>query len=211
MLLFGHIGITFASAVLGFGLREKLRHGITEDGVEKTSPARDSHSSNDHPRSKTSFFRSLANHMDIRFLLVGSMLPDIIDKPIGVYLFWETFSSGRIFSHTLLFLVLVTVAGLLIRRYSGKTWGLALSFGTFLHLILDQMWEMPKTLLWPIFGIAFEGMDPTYWLGNILQALLREPEVYVPEIIGFVVLVWFVWELLHRRAIMRFLRQGRVY
>ena len=210
MLLFGHIGITLASTALGFGLKDKLRHGITAGGVEETLPTRDGSPSNTQPDSKTSFFRSLANSMDIRFLLVGSMLPDIIDKPIGIYLFRETFSSGRIFSHTLLFLVSVTVAGLLIRRYSGKTLGLALSFGTFLHLILDQMWEMPKTLLWPIFGIAFERIETTYWLGNILQALLREPEVYVPEIIGFVVFVWFVWELLHRRAIIKFLRQGRV-
>jgi len=211
MLLFGHVGIALASAALGFGLGDKLRHGITEDGVEETSPTRDSYSSNSHPESKTSFFRSLANHVDIRFLLVGSLLPDIIDKPIGIYLFRETFSSGRIFSHTLLFLVLVTVVGLLIRRYSGKTWGLGLSIGILLHLVLDQMWREPKTLFWPIFGIAFERIETTYWLGNILHALLKEPEVYVPEIIGFVVFVWFTWELLHRRAIIRFLRRGRAY
>ncbi len=211
MLLFGHIGITLASAALGFGLRDKFRHGITEGRVERTSRTRDSSSLTTQPDSKASFFRSLTNRVDIRFLLLGSMLPDIIDKPVGTYLFRETFSSGRIFSHTLLFLILVTVAGLLIRKYSGKTWGLTLSFGVLLHLILDQMWNTPKTLFWPIFGIAFERMDPTYWLGNILQALLREPEVYVPEIIGFVILVWFVWELLQHRAILRFLRRGRVH
>ena len=49
MLLFGHIGITLASVALGFGLRDKLRHGFTEDGVEEISPTRESHSSNDHP------------------------------------------------------------------------------------------------------------------------------------------------------------------
>ena len=210
MLLFGHIGITLASAALGFGLKDKLRPGIMEGGVEETLQTRDTSPSKTQSDNKTSFLRSLANRMDVRFLLVGSMLPDIIDKPIGIYLFRETFSSGRIFSHTLLFLILVTVAGLLIRKYSGKTWGLTLSFGVLLHLILDQMWNTPKTLFWPIFGIAFERMDPTYWLGNILQALLKEPEVYVPEIIGLIVFIWFVWELLHRRAIIRFLRQGRV-
>ncbi len=211
MLLFGHVGITLASTALGFGLREKLRHGLTEDGVEEISPTRESHSSNDHPSSKTSFFRSLANRMDIRFLLVGSLLPDIIDKPIGVYFFRETFSNGRIFSHTLLFLISITVIGFLIRKYSGKTWGLALSLGTLFHLILDEMWLIPKTLLWPLFGIGFEKYEIGNWLMNILHGLLENPKLYVPEIIGFLLIMWFSWDLLHRRAIIRFLTQGRGY
>jgi len=211
MLLFGHIGITLASAALGFGLRGRLRHGITEHGLEDNSTNRGSYSSEDHTNSKASFFRTLAKRIDIRFLLLGSMLPDIIDKPVGIYLFRETFSSGRIFSHTLLFLVLVVVTGMMLKRYSGNTWGLALSLGTLLHLVLDQMWQTPKTLFWPIFGIGFERIETTYWLGNIWQALLGKPEVYVPEIIGFVVFVWFVWELLRHRAIIGFLKKGRVY
>jgi len=148
--------------------------------------------------------------MDIRFLVIGSMLPDIIDKPIGLYIFRETFSNGRIFSHTLLFLVLVTVVGLMLKRYSGKTWGLALSIGTILHLILDQMWQTPETLFWPIFGVAFEKIETTDWVGNIFYALLTKPSVYVPEIIGLIVLGWFGWELLHRGDIIRFVKQGRV-
>ncbi len=205
MLPFGHIGITLASAAVGFGLGEKFGHQTKVDNARELAPVKD------FPSSKPSFFRALVKRVDIRFLLMGSMLPDIIDKPIGLYLFRETFSSGRIFSHTLLFLVLVTVAGLLIRRYLGKTWGIALSTGTLSHLILDQMWQTPKTLFWPIFGIVFEKIETTYWLGNILQALLEKPGVYVPEIIGFIVFMWFMWELLHRKTIVRFLKQGRVY
>jgi len=210
MLLFGHVGITLASTALGFGLTDKLCHGITTDGLEEISPTSDGSPSNARPDISMSFLRSLTNHVDIRFLLVGSMLPDIIDKPIGIYLFQEIFSSGRIFSHTLLFLVLLTVAGLLIKRYSGKTWCMALSIGTLFHLVLDQMWQMPKTLLWPILGLGFEKMETANYLGNILYALLEEPGVYVPEIIGFMAFVWFAWELLHRRATIRFLKYGRI-
>ena len=210
MLLFGHIGITLASAALGFGLKDKLRQGTTGDGVEETSLIEDNYSSNKRLGSSASFFRSLANRMDIRFLLIGSILPDIIDKPVGLYIFRETFSSGRIFSHTILFLVLVTIVGLILRRNSGKTWGLALSIGTFLHLMLDQMWQTPKTLFWPLFGIAFERIETAYWVGNIFYALFNKPDVYLPEIIGFVVLVWLAWELRHGGAIIRFLKQGRV-
>jgi len=211
MLLFGHIGITLASVALGFGLKDKLRQGTTGDGVEEPSFIEDSYSSNKRLGSSASFFRSLASRMDIRFLLIGSMLPDIIDKPIGLYFFRETFSSGRIFSHTLLFLVLVTFVGLILKRSSGKTWGLALSIGTLFHLVLDQIWETPKTLFWPLFGIDFEKYEIGNWVMNMLQGLFENPKLYVTEIIGFIVLAWFGWELMRRRAIIRFLKQGRVY
>jgi len=206
MLLFGHIGITLASAALGSGITDKISYGITKNVGKGTLLAKSSH----HANSKTSLFNSLANRVDIRFLLIGSLLPDIIDKPIGVYFFRETFSNGRIFSHTLLFLVLVMVAGLLVKKYSGKTLGLALSIGTLFHLILDQMWLMPRTLLWPLFGTGFERMETANWLRNLLHSLLEEPEIYVPEIIGLAVLAWFMLELLRRGAIMAFLRQGKV-
>lgn len=211
MLLFGHIGITLASAVLGFGLTDKLRHGIAEDRLEEISTNRDDYSSNKHQDRKASFFRSLTDRLDIRFLLAGSILPDIIDKPIGIYFLGETLSSGRIFSHTLLFLTLVTVVGLMLKRYSGKSWVLALSLGTLFHLILDQMWQMPKTLFWPLLGLAFERMDTSNWLGNIIVTLLTKPEVYVPEIIGMIILISFIWDLLHSRELETLIKSGKPY
>lgn len=208
MFLFGHIGITLASAALGFGLKDRLIPANTGEKAGEISLV-GSGSSGRHPGGSASFFRSLANRIDIRYLFVGSMLPDIIDKPIGLYIFRETFSNGRIFSHTLWFLFLVTAAGLILRRNSGKTWGLALSIGTLLHLILDQMWQTPETLFWPVFGIAFERTETTCWIGNIFYALVEEPGVYVPEIIGFIVFAWFAWGLVRRRGITRFLKEGR--
>lgn len=210
MLLFGHLGITLASAALGFRLKDKLRHEITEDRPEDNSTARGNYSLNNMRGSKATFFRSLANRMDIRVFLIGCMLPDVIDKPIGVYFFRETFSNGRIFSHTLLFLVLIILIGALVREYSGKSWGLVLSFGALFHLTLDEMWLMPKTLLWPLFGIGFEKYEIGNWVLKILYGLLHNPKLYFTEIIGFIVLVWFVWGLMHQRSNIMFLKQGRV-
>ena len=127
-------------------------------------------------------------------------------------MFRETFNSGRIFSHTLLFLVAATVVGLIVKRYSGKTWGLALSLGTFSHLILDEMWVMPVTVLWPMFGIVFEKYEYEIdnWMINAFYGLLKDPKIYLSEITGFLLIVWFVWDLLHRRTIIRFLKDGRM-
>ncbi|HEY50428.1 MAG TPA: metal-dependent hydrolase [Dehalococcoidia bacterium] len=211
MLLFGHIGITLAATALGFRLTDKLRNRITEDRVGGSSPTSDSSHLKIQPDNRMSFFRSLANHVDIRFLLVGSMLPDIIDKPVGIFLFQETYSNGRIFSHTLLFLILLMVAGLFIRGYSGKTWGLALSIGTVFHLLLDKMWQTPKTLFWPILGFGFEKTETFDYLSKVFYVLLNEPAVYIPEIIGFIAFVLFAWELLNRRITIKFLQNGRLY
>lgn len=84
MLLFGHIRIMFASVALGFELRAKLRRGIAKGKAGNISSIGNT-SSNNQPGRKMSFCKSLTNRVDIRYLLVGSMLPDIIDKQIGIF------------------------------------------------------------------------------------------------------------------------------
>ena len=146
----------------------------------------------------------------IRFILVGSLLPDIIDKPVGQFFFGGTFSNGRIFCHTLLFLILVTVAGIYLYNHYNKTWLLAFSFGTMTHLIFDQMWRIPQTLFWPLLGFTFERIDISNWTPDIFHALLTDPVVYLPELVGAIILIWFVWLLLRSRKIYSFAKYGQV-
>ncbi|OEU51521.1 MAG: hypothetical protein BA871_09955 [Desulfuromonadales bacterium C00003096] len=42
------------------------------------------------------------------FIAIGVILPDLIDKPIGRILLGESVANGRLFGHTLLF-VLISV------------------------------------------------------------------------------------------------------
>lgn len=51
---------------------------------------------------------------NLAFVMLGSMLPDIIDKSLGVVLF-GTPAMGRTFAHTLLFLVLLGTAAYYLR------------------------------------------------------------------------------------------------
>jgi len=198
MLPLGHAGITLGAAVLLNGV------------LSKAAPL-ETHTARDNPTGRlASWFASLGNRIDIRLLLVGSLLPDIIDKPVGQLFFRETFNNGRIFCHTLLFLILITVAGLLLYRSRGRTWLLAVSFGTFTHLIFDQMWFNYKTLLWPLYGFAFPKVELTGWVQSIWRALLTNLETYVPEIVGGVVLILLVWVLVRDRRVFSFIRSGRV-
>jgi len=192
MLILGHAGITLGAAII-------------LAGTVKNSPVPAA-----SRRDWTSWLIALGNHIDIRLLLIGSLLPDIIDKPVGQLFFRETFSQGRIFSHTLLFLVLISLAGgYLYQRYS-KNWLLVLSFGTFMHLLLDQMWRVPQTLFWPLLGIAFARIELADWLPGIFSALLTNPAVYVPELVGAAVLLYLGLMLVRRKKTGSFIKSGRL-
>lgn len=207
MLILGHAGITLGMAALLSGVLDKAYSRQPEKNpglpIEKVATR--------PPQSRTrpvTWFTFLARRADIRLLLLGSLLPDVIDKPIGQLLFRETFSNGRIFSHTLLFFILVTITGTYLFHARGKTWLLAIAVGTFTHLVFDQVWNIPKTLFWPLYGFAFEKVDLTGWTGGIFYALLHNPEVYVPELMGGGILFLFAWTLVRRRGVKMFIRKG---
>ncbi len=210
MLVFGHPGLTLGAAVLLSGVlgRSNTRPGESNDYLEPDStavPVRKRFSS-----GAATWLNSLARRIDIRLLLLGSLLPDIIDKPIGRFFFRDTISSGRIFSHTLLFAILISLVGLYIYRSRGKLWLLVLSFGTFTHLIFDQMWYAPQILFWPLYGFAFEKADLTGWIPRLLNGLLTNPRVYVPELAGLAILIWFIWLVVRRGKLRAFLRKGEI-
>ena len=151
---------------------------------------------------------TLSEYVDIRLLLVGSMLPDIIDKPVGMFFFRETFSSGRIFAHSLLFLVVLSAVGLYLYKKWRKTWLLVLASGTFIHLALDQIWLMPKTVLWPLLGFSFERIEITDWYTLWFREMISYPEVFIPELIGLGILLWFGAALVARKKVGTFLKRG---
>ncbi len=213
MLLFGHIGITLGAAALLAKALPSSRFSMTtgDEAIESLSSSSQVAATLSNPPShKGSGLASLGSRIDIRLLLIGSLLPDIIDKPIGLLFFRETFSNGRIFCHTLLFLVLITLAGLYLYKIHGKTSLLAVSFGTFTHLIFDQMWHTPRTLFWPIYGFTFDRAEVTDWIPNILHGLMTDPQVYVPELVGTAILLWFTLELVRKRQVFYFLKCGHV-
>jgi len=199
MLLLGHIGITLGTAVLLSGVLGSSSFSNT-GGNEAVEPSSNSFKkvqiTSDFQGHKKSWITALGRRLDIRLLLMGSILPDIIDKPIGFFFFRETFSNGRIFCHTLLFPILVTFAGLNSFKRQNKIGSLTLSFGILMHLILDKMWRTPKTLLWPLLGFdfEFERTDVSNWIENMFHSLFTDPETYVPEQIGAVILTWFARE-----------------
>lgn len=197
MLLFGHIGLTLSAALVGEYIYRRRHIAMPESGTTSTtlSPKRGYY--DDH------------GLFDLRFWIIGSLLPDIIDKPAGLLFLSDVFHhNGRIFSHTLIFLLALLAAAL----YTGtkcKNWRLlALSMGVCLHLIFDSMWQSPETLFWPFHGWLFPSLSKVNWFVEWTHGFVQSPSTYIPEIIGFLITGWFVVQILRRRRVRDFLYHG---
>ncbi len=105
---------------------------------------------------------------------IGAILPDLIDKPLGHILLKGTLDSGRIYAHTLLFLGIVLVAGILYWRSRSSSLLLVLGGGIMTHLVLDGMWNIPNTLFWPALGGFLPHSYPDYF-GNAFITEVTAP------------------------------------
>ncbi|MFC2035727.1 metal-dependent hydrolase [Chloroflexota bacterium] len=207
MLLFGHIGIT-----VGVGKTCDILMSIagSSNGCQPDSSLRfDAVFCEGRLRLRywLNRIKDRITSIDYRLVLLGSLLPDIIDKPVWFFVGNNTSLSGRDYAHTLLFNLPLLISGLVLIGYR-KSWLLILSLASFMHLILDQMWDSPETLLWPLLGSLPE-KETVGWLSNIFQGLLY-PEVYIPEIIGLAIILLFIYRLLKRGGVTSFIRKGAI-
>ena len=115
--------------------------------------------------------RPFSSKLPFRWILLGTLLPDLIDKPIYFVLgLIEYFNTGgwvpgkRGFAHTGLFLLLLVAVAVFKRSAS---WA-ACAIGTATHLLLDTVSKMfgahhsasanLTVLLWPLLGWKFPTM-----------------------------------------------------
>lgn len=136
-------------------------------------------------------------------LLAGTVLPDLIDKPLYYFAAWWTGAHGRdvglisgtrTFGHTLLFLLTLTAIAYWQRRRSA-IWA-ALAFGVATHLFFDNAIDVlthrsssdPSfmALLWPLR----DGLFPAYPFRDVREQLRNGllPAYAAAELAGLVVL-----------------------
>lgn len=148
--------------------------------------------------------------IDYRIVMLGALLPDLIDKPIGRILFEDEFQNGRIFAHTLLFpTVLLLCIQLFLRGRTARRWFI-LPIAAVLHQVLDGMWNEPVTFFWPLFTSRFP-RDPVdnYWL-EVLMRPFDHPIVLAQELVGLGLVLYIAsaYRLWDRRRRLEFLRTG---
>lgn len=150
------------------------------------------------------------SNIDYRVVILGAMLPDIIDKPIGAYFFRSTFHNSRIFSHSILFSILMMILGGCYLHKHKNNNIFILGVCSFIHQVLDSMWLYPGILYWPLYGWKFPTRPEGNWVESSLGKLLTDPYVYVPEVIGAVIAVYYIGKMISKGSIRKFLKSGRL-
>ncbi len=133
----------------------------------------------------------LRTHAAIVPCILGALLPDLVDKPLGLLLLAETIGGGRIYLHTLLLLAALLVAGGAVYARYRRPGLLALAVGVGTHQALDLMWEQPQDWLYPFLGpfsqsgvegwflraFLSELQNPVEWVSGLLLCLVLLPLV----------------------------------
>ena len=176
MIFFGHVGITTAVV--------KAYENISKQHKDKKNKV----------------------HIDYRVVMIGSILPDIIDKPIGAYFFRNVFHNSRIFAHSLIFSIILISIGAYYFYKKKNNNVLLLGVGSFIHLILDSMWLYPRILFWPFSGGKFPTRPEGNWLASDMIGLMRNPYVYGPEIIGALIIIYYLFK--NRKQLRKFIING---
>lgn len=125
---------------------------------------------------------------DLRWLLAGTLLPDIVDKTLGQILFRSYFQNGRIYFHAFIPTLFFLVVGFYgwNRRLDHRL--LFLACGMLSHLVLDRIWTEPTTAFWPSLGPFLRHPSTQSILEQILE-YARDPLFWVGESAGATVLV----------------------
>jgi membrane-bound metal-dependent hydrolase YbcI (DUF457 family) len=135
-------------------------------------------------------------------LIIGALLPDLIDKPILLL----SLGSGRGFSHSLLFVVILYLSVFLIMKRKTIIAN-SLAIGVLFHLLLD----LPGVPLFaPFIQYNFEIIeDPIrYWINK----LFTDPLIQSTEIFGLSSLLFILFQnkLFKFKKIFHYLIQNNI-
>jgi membrane-bound metal-dependent hydrolase YbcI (DUF457 family) len=204
MLFFGHIGITTGVVKICQELtlgRESNRNEILLKSQSGKVQCRQ-HNPRDNIRDKIAA-------IDYRFVFLGSLLPDIIDKPMWLFTANNLGWAGRGYAHTFLFSLLLLIGGLILASRWNKTWLITVAVGCFFHLIFDQMWLNPTALWWPLLG-PIPREAPAGWLFSLAEGLMSNPYVYISETVGFIITCYIGLRLMISGRVRYFLKTGDI-
>lgn len=143
--------------------------------------------------------RVLSRDVDVRWVAVVSLLPDLCDKPLR-YWIAPAFTQGntRTVGHSLTMILVCLLVVYLGRRVIRAPWVMALL--VWMHAILDGMWRpaLHVSLLWPWAGHDFPPLDEVGLRGLLdhLKRNLSDPVNLVGEVVGGLILL----RLWRRRA-----------
>lgn len=148
--------------------------------------------------------------VDMRFLAVGVVLPDVIDLSAATVLGART---GELWAHSLAVPSIVGVAVLLATRRGRRrrAW-MALVVAWMLHLLIDRMWLDASAFFWPLFGWDVVGETGQSFWSLAWTRATSDIWRWVLEAVGIAYLAWLAVtsDIGDRVARERLLRSGRL-
>jgi inner membrane protein len=146
--------------------------------------------------------------VDYRYVLLGAILPDLIDGFLGLFMFEG--SAGRWIAHSLLTVIAVAVIIILGTKGDRRLAIFGIAVGWLLHLVADGMWEAPETFLWPAFGTEFATSPAEPYSWDLLLHPFDHLTTWAGEFVGLAILAWFfvAFELKRDGRLQLFLKDG---
>jgi hypothetical protein len=134
----------------------------------------------------------LADRLDDRRAILpcvlGALLPDLVDKPLGLFILGAQFANGRIFSHTLLAAGLILAIGALAYHRYRSPLLISVGVGVASHQVLDLMWQDRRSWLYPFYG-QFRPINTEGWFLRELLLELQNPVEWVSGLLLLLLLV----------------------
>jgi len=127
--------------------------------------------------------------IDYRMILIGAVLPDIVDGVLGIFLFEG--QAGRWIAHSMLAAIVVTVVIILGFKGDRRQSLFGIGVGWLLHLVADGMWQAPQTFLWPAFGTEFSTSPREPYSWDLFFDPIAHLTTWGGELIGLSILAWF--------------------
>jgi hypothetical protein len=155
-----------------------------------------------HVASATVAARWASKAADLRWVIFLGLLADLVDKPIGLVIFRQSINNGRVYFHSLLVNILLTLLLVAFRK------PLVYSLALWIHQLTDLMWTRPSVALWPFTGgFGYRDLPLSQWVYSVLG-----PYNVATEVVGIVVMTAVVVRYrLHKKSILLdWIRTGRL-
>jgi membrane-bound metal-dependent hydrolase YbcI (DUF457 family) len=108
----------------------------------------------------------LLHEVDYRAVAVGSLLPDLIDKPLNWFVLRGSDLGGHHIGHSIVFSLALLVVGL-VASTRGDNRLFLLACGAITHVLFDSMTHVPWSLLYPVVKLEVPRSDFVLTATNI--------------------------------------------
>lgn len=148
--------------------------------------------------------------IDYRVFLVGALLPDLIDKPLSIFL-GNAIGTSQSYGHTLIFSTIMLLSGLFLYKKYDIRLLLTLAIGILFHQALDLPTMHYKNFFWPLYG--FKLIPSDHFESNLIKRLLNDissPYYLTGEIIGLPITIYYFAKVCIERKLNDFIKFGKI-